>query len=108
MRTLTGRITCRRPWGKTLGFGGGTYGRLGLIAEAMKGHTARFASVGGAVAIYKGWMRITERHPQQWFEVSPVPCKKTILFATALGVDRFTECAREAERTVLQAHAEGH
>jgi len=85
-----------------------TYGRLALIAEAVKGHTSRFVSVGGAIAIYKGWMRITERHPQQWFEVSPVPVSEDHPLASAQGVDRFTARAREAERTVMQAHAEGH
>lgn len=84
------------------------YGRLRLVAEAVKGHTSRFVSAGGAVAIYKGWMRITERHPQQWFEVSPVPVQEDHPLASAQGVDHFTERAREAERTVTQAHAEGH
>ncbi|MFC1944354.1 NAD-dependent epimerase/dehydratase family protein [Chloroflexota bacterium] len=82
------------------------YGRLKLTAEALKGHTTRLVSVGGAVAIYKGWMRITERHPQQWFEVSPVPLKEDHPLATAPDVDRFTERAREAERAVIRAHEE--
>ena len=86
----------------------GIYGRLRVTAEAVKGHTSRLISAGGAVAIYKGWMRITERHPQQWFEVSPVPIKEDHPLATAPGVDRFNERAREAERVVMQAHEEGH
>ena len=85
-----------------------TYGRLGLVAEAVKGHTSHFVSVGGAVAIYKGWMRITERHPQQWFEVSPVPVQEDHPLASAEGVDRFTERARDAERTVMRAHVDGY
>jgi len=86
----------------------GVYGRLRVTAEAVKGHTARLISVGGAIAIYKGWMRITERHPQQWFEVSPVPIQENHALATAAGVDRFNERAREAERAVMQAHQEKH
>ena len=86
----------------------GIYGRLRVTAEAVKGHTSRLISAGGAVAIYKGWMRITERHPHQWFEVSPVPIKEDHPLATAPGVDRFNERAREAERVVMQAHQEGH
>lgn len=94
--------------GRTFDLVLGVYGRLRITAEAMKGRTPRLISVGGAVAIYKGWMRITERHPQQWFEVSPVPIKEDHPLATAPGVDRFNERAREAERTVMQAHEAGH
>ena len=86
----------------------GVYGRLRVTAEAMKGHTSRLISVGGASAIYKGWARITERYPQQWFEVSPVPIKEDHALATLPGVDHFTERAREAERVVMQAHEEGY
>jgi len=86
----------------------GVYGRLKITAEAFKGHTPRLITVGGAVAIYKGWMRITERHPQQWFEVSPVPIREDHPLATAPGVDNFNQKAREAEQTVMRAHQEGH
>ncbi|MCX6000884.1 MAG: NAD-dependent epimerase/dehydratase family protein, partial [Chloroflexi bacterium] len=85
----------------------GTYGRLRITAEAVKGHTPRLISVGGAVAIYKGWMRITERHPQQWFEVSPVPIQEDHPLATAPGVDNFNQRARESEQVVMQAHRDG-
>ena len=93
--------------GKTFDIIMGIYGRLRITAEAVKGHTDRLISVGGAVAIYKGWMRITERHPQQWFEVSPVPIREDHSIATAPGVDHFNERAREAERAVMKAHQEG-
>ena len=86
----------------------GIYGRLRITAEAMKDRTPRLITVGGAIAIYKGWMKITERHPQQWFEVSPVPIKENHPLATAPGVDHFNERARQAERAVMQAHEEGH
>jgi len=86
----------------------GIYGRQRITAEAMKGRTPRLITVGGAIAIYKGWMRMTERHPQQWFEVSPVPIREDHALATAPGVDNFNERARQAERAVMQAHEEGH
>jgi len=94
--------------GRTFDLALAIYGRLRVTAEGMKGRTPRLISVGGAVAIYKGWMRITERHPQQWFEVSPVPIKEDHPLATAPGVDHFNERAREAERVVVQAHKEGY
>lgn len=84
------------------------YGRLRLIAEAIKGRTHRLISVGGALAVYKGWLRVTESVPWQRMEDSPVPVKEDDALATAPGVDHFSERVREAERVVMQAHQEGH
>ena len=84
------------------------YGRLRLIAEAIKGRTPRLSSVGGALAVYKGWLRVTESVPWQRMEDSPVPVKEDDALATAPGVDHFSERVREAERMVMQAHHEGH
>jgi len=84
------------------------YGRLRLVAEAIKGRTPRLISVGGALAVYKGWLRVTESVPWQRMEDSPVPVKEDDALATAPGVDHFSERVREAERVVMQAHQEGH
>ncbi len=84
------------------------YGRLRLIAEAIKGRTPRLISAGGALAVYKGWLRVTEPHPWYHMEESPVPVKEDDDLATAPGVDHFSERVRETERVVMQAHQEGH
>ena len=52
------------------------YGRLRLIAEAIKGRTPRLISAGGALAVYKGWLRVTDPHPWYHMEESPVPVKE--------------------------------
>ena len=84
------------------------YGRLRLIAEAIKGRTPRLISVGGALAVYKGWLRVTETQPWYHMEESRVPVTEDDDLATAPGADHFTERVREAERVVMQAHQEGH
>jgi len=84
------------------------YGRLRRIAEVIKGLTSRLISVGGALAIYKGWMRIAEPHPWQYMEESPVPIKEDDPLATAPGVDHFAERARAAEQAVMEGHQQGY
>ena len=84
------------------------YGRLRRIAEVIKGLTSRLISVGGALAIYKGWMRIAEPHPWQYMEESPVPIKEDDPLATAPGVDHFAERARAAEQAVMDGHQQGY
>jgi nucleoside-diphosphate-sugar epimerase len=84
------------------------YGRLRFIAEAIKGRTPRLISVGGALAVYKGWLRVTEPHPWYHMEESWVPVKEDDVLATAPGVDHFSERVREAEQVVMQAHQQGH
>ncbi len=84
------------------------YGRLRRIAEVIKGLTSRVISVGGALAIYKGWMRIAEPHPWRYMEESPVPIKEDDPLATAPGVDHFSERARAAEQAVMEGHQQGY
>ena len=84
------------------------YGRLRLLAEALIGRTPRLISVGGALAIYKGWMRVTESNPWEKMEESPVLLKEDDPLAVAPGVDHFSEQVRESERVVMQAHHDGH
>ena len=84
------------------------YGRLRRIAEVIKGLTSRLISVGGALAIYKGWMRISEPHPWHYMEESPVPIKEDDPLATAPGVDHFSERARAAEQAVMEGHQHGY
>ena len=84
------------------------YGRLRRIAEVIKGLTSRLISVGGALAIYKGWMRISEPHPWHYMEESPVPIKEDDPLATAPGVDHFSERARAAEQAVMEGHQQGY
>ena len=83
------------------------YGRLRLIAEALVGRTERLISVGGALAAYKGWMRVTDEHPWDTMEESPVPVKEDDALASADGVDSFSKQVRESEKVVMRAHAEG-
>jgi hypothetical protein len=59
------------------------YGRLRLLAEALIGRTPRLISVGGALATYKGWMRVTESNPWEKMEESPVVLKEDDPLATA-------------------------
>lgn len=83
------------------------YGRLRLVADTLKGKTPRLISVGGALATYKGWMRVTEEHPWDSMEESPVPVAEDDPLARASGVDHFSDQVRESERVVMQAHADG-
>jgi nucleoside-diphosphate-sugar epimerase len=83
------------------------YGRLRLVAEALQGRTDRLISVGGALAAYKGWMRVTDEHPWDTMEESPVPVREDDALASAPGVDHFSEQVRDSEKAVMQAHAEG-
>jgi len=94
--------------GKSFDLAVSIYGRLRLIAEAIKGRTPRLISVGGALAVYKGWLPVTEPQPWYHMEESRVPVKEDDDLATAPGADHFTERVREAERVVMQAHQEGH
>jgi nucleoside-diphosphate-sugar epimerase len=84
------------------------YGRLRLVAETVMGRTNRLISVGGALATYKGWMRVTEPHPWDGMEESPVPVAEDHPLATAPGVDNFSEQVRESEKVVMKAHRDGH
>lgn len=84
------------------------YGRLRLIAEAIKHRTPRLISAGGAQPVYKGWMRVSEPYPWRHMEETRVPVKEDDDLATALGVDNFSELVRDAERVVMKAHQEGH
>ena len=84
------------------------YGRLRRVAEVIKGLTPRLISIGGALAIYKGWMRISEPHPWQYMEECPVPIGEDDPLATAPGVDHFAERARAAEQAVMEAHQQGY
>ena len=84
------------------------YGRLRLLAEALIGRTPRLISVGGALATYKGWMRVTESNPWEKMEESPVLLKEDDPLAVAPGVDHFSEQVRESERVIMQGHHDGH
>jgi nucleoside-diphosphate-sugar epimerase len=84
------------------------YGRLRRIAEVIKGLTSRLISVGGAMPIDKGWMRISEPNPWHNMEESPVPIKEDDPLATAPGVDHFAERARAAEQAVMEGHQQGY
>ena len=81
------------------------YGRLRLIAEAVKGRTPRLISAGGAQPVYKGWMRVSEPYPWRHMEETRVPMKEDDDLATALGVDNFSGRVRDAERVVMKAHS---
>ena len=83
------------------------YGRLRLIAEVMKGKTSRLISVGGALAVYKGWMHITNENPFGVMEESPAPLDEDHYLARAPGVDHFSEQVRLSEDMVMEAHREG-
>lgn len=83
------------------------YGRLRHFAELLRGKTPRLISVGGALAIYKGWMRITDANPWESMEESPVLVSEDHPLATAAGVDHFSQQVRESEQLVMKYHAEG-
>ncbi|OGO02674.1 MAG: hypothetical protein A2Y91_02840 [Chloroflexi bacterium RBG_13_54_8] len=83
------------------------YGRLRLVAETVKGKTPRLISVGGALATYKGWMRVTSANPFEVMEESPVPVDEDHFLARAPGVDGFSEQVRLSEDVVMQAHRDG-
>jgi len=85
-----------------------TYGRLRLLAEALKGKTHRLISAGGALPIYKGWMRMTEVYPWASMEDSPALIEESHPLAREPVEDSFSLRAREAEHAVLCANAEGH
>jgi len=84
------------------------YGRLRHFAELLRGRTGRLISVGGALAVYKGWMRITDSNPWDSMEESPVPVSEDHPLARAPGVDRFSQQVRESEDLVMKYHREGH
>jgi nucleoside-diphosphate-sugar epimerase len=84
------------------------YGRLRFVAEALIGRTPRLISVGGALPVYKGWMRITERNPWDHMEPSPVPIDEDHPLSRETGVDGFSLQVRDAEEVVMRAHADGH
>jgi len=84
------------------------YGRLRHIAEVVKDKTPRLISVGGALAVYKGWMTITQAHPWEGMEESPVPVAEDSELARAPGVDHFSERVRDSEDAVMEAHAQGY
>lgn len=84
------------------------YGRLRYMAEALIGRTPRLISVGGALPIYKGWMRITEAHPWEHMEPTPVPLQEDHPLSKAPGVDHFSNQVRESEQVAMKAHQDGH
>lgn len=84
------------------------YGRLRFVAEALVGRTGRLISVGGAMAVYKGWMSITSPNPWDSMEDSPVPLAEDHPLAREPGVDQFSAQVRESEDVVMRAHADGH
>jgi nucleoside-diphosphate-sugar epimerase len=83
-----------------------TYGRLRIIAEALKGHTTRLISVGG-YAVYKGWLHVTDPECLAHSEdsVSPIPEEG---YLEEPGVDHFVDRIRQGEEAVIQAYKEGH
>ena len=84
------------------------YGRLRYVAEALIGRTPRLISVGGALPVYKGWMRITDANPWDTLEESPVPIDEEHPLSRAPGVDQFSNQVRDSEDVVMQAHRDGH
>lgn len=86
----------------------GVYGRLRFVAEALIGRTPRLISVGGAMAVYKGWMPITAENPWDRMEDSPLFVDEQHPLARAPGVDAFSRQVRDSEDFVMQAHRAGH
>lgn len=84
------------------------YGRLRHLAEGLRGRTARLISVGGALPVYKGWMAITEANPWEHMEPTPLPLEEDHPLSVAGGVDNFSLQVRDSERSVMQAHRDGH
>jgi len=84
------------------------YGRLKYIAENLRGKTPRLISVGGALAVYKGWMAVTEANPWEHMEPTPLPLEEDHPLSKADGVDNFSLQVRDSENRVMQAHHEGH
>jgi nucleoside-diphosphate-sugar epimerase len=84
------------------------YGRLRYVAEALIGRTSRLISVGGALAVYKGWMRITDVNPWDSMEETPAPLDEEHPLCRAPGVDSFSNQVRDSEDVVMQAHRDGH
>ncbi len=93
--------------GKTFDAVVAIYGRLRHFAEILRGKTPRLVSVGGALAVYKGWMRITDTNPFQSMEESPVPVSEDHPLAAAPGVDHFSQQVRESEQLVMKYHQQG-
>ena len=83
------------------------YGRLRYIAEALRGRTPRLISVGGALPVYKGWMRITDPHPWESMEESPVPLEEDHPLSRDPDVDQFSNQVRDSEQLVMQGHKNG-
>jgi nucleoside-diphosphate-sugar epimerase len=84
------------------------YGRLRYVAQALIGRTPRLISVGGALATYKGWMRVTDKNPWDSLEESPVPIDEDHPLSRAPGVDGFSDQVRDSEDVVMKAHRDGH
>jgi nucleoside-diphosphate-sugar epimerase len=94
--------------GHTFDLAVGVYGRLRFVAEALIGRTPRLISVGGAMAVYKGWMPITAENPWDRMEDSPLFVKEEHPLARLPGVDSFSRQVRDSEDFVMQAHRDGH
>ncbi len=84
------------------------YGRLRHVADALVGKVSRVISVGGALPIYKGWMRITEKNPFECMEPTPVLLGEHHPLSTAEGVDNFSVQVRRTEEALMQAHRSGN
>ena len=94
--------------GKSFDLAVAVYGRLRLVAETLIGRTSRLISVGGALPVYKGWMKITEANPWEHMEATPVPLEEDHPLSKAPGVDQFSNQVRDSEQVVMQAHKDGH
>jgi nucleoside-diphosphate-sugar epimerase len=86
----------------------GVYGRLRFVAETLLGRTPRMISIGGAMAVYKGWMPITAENPWDRMEDSPLFVREDNPLARLPGVDSFSRQVRDSEDFVMEAHRAGH
>lgn len=79
-----------------------TYGRLRFVAEALKGKTGRFISVGG-VACYRGHF-----HPEANFPTGmKIPTAETDPLVDSEQEQRFSWLIAMTEQAVLSAHPTG-
>jgi nucleoside-diphosphate-sugar epimerase len=83
-----------------------TYGRIRHLAEALRGRTPRWVSVGG-FPVMKGWMAVAD--PRHMVHDGPVAIPGTEEHPYEdPGVDRFVDRMIATERAVLAGHAAGH
>jgi nucleoside-diphosphate-sugar epimerase len=79
-----------------------SYGRLRLLAAALKGRTGRFIGVGGYAA-YRGWIDPSALDPPGM--TSPIPESAAVVATEA--EQRFAWLIAQSEQAVLQAHPGG-